>query len=191
MPAPAATIRDARPADLAPLARLWFAGWHEAHAAILPAELVRARSHVRLRRRLGELQRDARVLDGPGGPLGFCIVRGDELHQLYVDARARGQGAAAALLADAERRIAAHGAATAWLACAIGNLRAARFYEKCGWVRVGTMINRLPLPGGLLALEVWRYEKRLGAAVEACDRPAQCAWPCASAPPSARPTATG
>jgi len=50
----------------------------------------------------------------------------------------------------------------AWLACAIGNERAARFYEKCGWRRVGKMINPLDTPDGVLPLEVWRYEKRLG-----------------------------
>ena len=60
-----------------------------------------------------------------------------------------------------EARLAANGTATAWLACAIGNQRAARFYEKCGWRRVGNMINRLDTPTGIFPLEVWRYEKRL------------------------------
>jgi len=51
---------------------------------------------------------------------------------------------------------------TAWLTCAIGNMRAARFYEKCGWQRVGTMINPLDTTAGIFPLEVWRYEKQLG-----------------------------
>jgi hypothetical protein len=45
------------------------------------------------------------------------------------------------------------------LACAIGNERAPRFYEKHGWRRIGTMIDQLEIPGGLFPLEVWRYEK--------------------------------
>ncbi|HEX7111578.1 MAG TPA: hypothetical protein VF216_03975, partial [Mizugakiibacter sp.] len=64
---------------------------------------------------------------------------------------------------DAESRIAAAGFDTGWLACAIGNARAARFYEKQGWRRVGTMISRLEIPTGVFPLEVWRYEKRLRA----------------------------
>ena len=49
----------------------------------------------------------------------------------------------------------------AWLACAIGNDRAARFYEKCGWTRMGTMINEAETSRGPFSLEVWRYEKQL------------------------------
>jgi GNAT superfamily N-acetyltransferase len=68
---------------------------------------------------------------------------------------------AAALLADAEARIAASGNGKAWLACAIGNARAARFYEKCGWHHAGNMINYAETSDGPFPLEVWRYEKAL------------------------------
>jgi ribosomal protein S18 acetylase RimI-like enzyme len=93
--------------------------------------------------------------------VGFCIVKADELYQLYVSSQARGSGAAAALVADAEARLAQSGVQTAWLACAIGNERAARFYEKCGWKRAGTMISQLDTKEGIFPLEVWRYEKVL------------------------------
>jgi RimJ/RimL family protein N-acetyltransferase len=53
------------------------------------------------------------------------------------------------------------GVETAWLACAIGNERAARFYEKCGWRRTGNMINYAETANGAFPLEVWRYEKVL------------------------------
>ena len=85
-------------------------------------------------------------IGAPGEPIGFCIVKDDELYQLYVSASARGSGAAAALIADAEAQLANKGVETAWLACAIGNERAARFYEKHGWRRTGTMTNHLGNP---------------------------------------------
>jgi ribosomal protein S18 acetylase RimI-like enzyme len=44
------------------------------------------------------------------------------------------------LIADAEARLAQHGVETAWLACAVGNYRAARFYEKSSWHRAGTFV---------------------------------------------------
>jgi GNAT superfamily N-acetyltransferase len=100
-----------------------------------------------------------RVAGAHGTPLGFHVVEGDELNQLYVAAEARGTGVAATLVADAEARMADAGADVAWLACAIGNERAARFYEKCGWRRVGTMMSYVTTAAGRVPLEVWRYEK--------------------------------
>ncbi|HYO45285.1 MAG TPA: GNAT family N-acetyltransferase, partial [Gemmatimonadota bacterium] len=94
-------------------------------------------------------------------PAGFCAIKGDELYQLFVSAKARGSGVAAVLLADGETRLAESGVEVAWLACAIGNERAARFYEKWGWHRVGIMVDELETPSGIFPLEVWRYEKRL------------------------------
>jgi len=48
----------------------------------------------------------------------------------------------------------------AWLACAIGNDRAARFYEKHGWHRAGVMVNQLETRNGIFPLDVWRHEKK-------------------------------
>jgi len=104
-----------------------------------------------------------RVIGPVGAPLGLCMIKDDELYQLYVARQARGTGAAAALVADAEARLAARGFATAWLACAIGNDRAARFYEKCGWVMAREAVNRLETPAGVFELAIWRYEKAVGS----------------------------
>lgn len=157
----AVKVRDAEEAEIDRLARLWYDGWQDAHAEILPSGLVRLRTLESFAERLGAALSSVRVADVEGEPAGFCMTRSDELYQLFVSPAARGTGLAAALLADAEARLADGGAQVAWLACAIGNDRAARFYEKHGWRRIGNMINRLETPEGIFPLEVWRYEKRL------------------------------
>ena len=154
-------IRNADIGELDALARLWHEGWQDAHAAIVPVELTRLRTLDSFRERLLHALPYVRVAGAPGAPIGFTIVKDDELYQLFVGAAARGTGVAAALIDDAERRLTETGVRTAWLACAIGNHRAARFYEKRGWSRAGTMISTLATPAGEFLLEVWRYEKVL------------------------------
>ncbi|WP_395445875.1 hypothetical protein [Caulobacter sp. UC70_42] len=66
-------------------------------------------------------------------------------------------------MADAEDRLLEAGVKTPWLACAIGNTRAARFYQKAGWVLTGTQTVPTEIPGGWYPLKIWRYEKRLSA----------------------------
>jgi GNAT superfamily N-acetyltransferase len=156
------TVRSAAPEEIHRLATLWFDGWQDAHLEILPAALRRFRTLESFRDRLHAALPNVRVAGPPGDPVGFTIVKGDELYQLYVSAAARGTGVAATLIADAEALIAHSGADTAWLACAIGNARAARFYEKHGWQRIGTMVSELETPDGIFPLEVWRYEKHVG-----------------------------
>lgn len=157
-------IRAARTDELGALVRLWHEAWHDAHAAIVPAALVRIRTPGNFRERLQAMLPRVRVALVDGAPAGLCVVKGEELDQLFVAAHARGSGVAAALLQDAERSMAVAGIATAWLACAIGNERAARFYGKHGWRHAGTVTISLPVPGGVFELETWRYEKRLGPA---------------------------
>jgi len=154
-------VRPADEAEINQLARIWYDGWQDAHARILPAEIAKLRTLESLRDRLEAALPEIRVVGPVGTPLGFCIVKGNELYQLYVSAQARGSGVAADLVADAEARLAQGGVETAWLACAIGNDRAARFYEKCGWRRAGTVVYEADASDGTLPLEVWRYEKRL------------------------------
>jgi ribosomal protein S18 acetylase RimI-like enzyme len=156
-------VRPADETELEALAQVWFDAWNDAHAAIVPAELTRRRTLPRFRERLAGMLRDIRVAGAPGEPVGFCITRDDELYQLFVSSQARGSGVASALIADAEAGLSARGVVTAWLACAIGNERATRFYEKSGWRRVGTFVDRLETPEGEILLEVWRYEKSLAA----------------------------
>ncbi len=154
-------VRAVDASELDALAKLWFDTWQDAHASVVPAELTRRRRRADFRRRLAEMQHLVRAIGLVGAPLGFSIVKGDELYQIFVAAEARGTGVAVALIEEAETRVAASGAGAIWLTCAIGNERAARFYEKRGWRRAGTITDTLETPEGPFSLEVWRYEKRL------------------------------
>jgi GNAT superfamily N-acetyltransferase len=155
------TIRNARADDMNALATIWHLSWHDAHALLLPEALVRLRTPQSFRDRTAEHLSDMRVIEIFGQPLGFCYLTRDELDQFYIAAEARGTGAADKLIADAEDGLRRAGHETAWLACAIGNMRAARFYEKSGWRRNGTMTFNAEIPSGTLPLEAWRYEKLL------------------------------
>jgi GNAT superfamily N-acetyltransferase len=159
------TVRAAVDADVEPLARLWWAGWHDAHVALLPADLTRLRTVENFVDRMLEALPAVRTIGPPGAPIGFHYVKEDELNQFYVAAEARGSGVARPLMADAEAQLSAQGVETAWLACAIGNLRAARFYEKSGWRRTATTRVLTETAEGPYPLDIWRYEKRLAPAL--------------------------
>ncbi len=151
-------MRSAEAHELDHLAQLWHEGWHDAHGSLVPPGWARARSLSSFRERLAALP-ETRVVGPAGSPLGFFMLRGEELWQFYVARAARGTGAATALMAHAEAELVRRGVATAWLDCAAGNDRAARFYEKCGWVRARTRVSRLETPEGVFEIEVWIYEK--------------------------------
>ena len=155
------TVRPAHPSEIPQLAQVWYDAWRDAHAAILPEGLVRVRTLESFRSRLTANLSPVRVVGPVGAPLGLCAIKEDELYQLFVARAARGTGAAQALLADGEERLSVKGVVTAWLSCAIGNERAGRFYEKCGWRRVGAMVADLETTEGPFRLESWRYEKNL------------------------------
>jgi ribosomal protein S18 acetylase RimI-like enzyme len=154
-------IRDARATDIDQLATIWYEGWQDAHSRILPAQLARWRTLESFRERLRRSLASVRVAGRIDAPIAFCMLKGAELYQLYVSSAARGSGVAAALIADAEAQLRENGVRTAWLGCAIGNDRAAKFYEKCGWLRTGVVTELLDIPGSTFPLAVWRYEKSL------------------------------
>jgi GNAT superfamily N-acetyltransferase len=156
-------VREADHGEIDHLAQLWFDSWHPSHARLAPPHLVRLRTLENFRDRLQAMLAEIRVVGPPGAPVGFCALKGDELYQLFVAQEAHGSGAAARLIADAESRLAARGVETTWLACAIGNDRAARFYEKCGWHRTGTVTAMADTAVGPFPVQHWRYEKRLAS----------------------------
>lgn len=158
-PSVAMRVRFAREDELEHLAEIWHEGWLDAHAPILPPELARYRTLDSFTQRLHSALPNVRVLGPAGSPAGFCLVQGAELYQLYVAASGRRAGVGAALLGDAEARLSADGTRVAWLACAIGNERAAMFYQRHGWTRARTMVTPLETQAGPFPLKVWRFEK--------------------------------
>ena len=154
-------VRSAVNMEADALAKLWFDGWQDAHAAILPAELRRLRTLESFKERLLRGLSEVRVVGPLGAPLGFCMLKEDELYQLFVSTEARGTGVAAFLMTNGEARLAEKGVETAWLSCAIGNHRAARFYEKSGWRNTGNYVTTVETTDGPFELEVWRFEKRV------------------------------
>ncbi len=74
------------------------------------------------------------VPPAPDGGAGLAA----ELSKVYVDARLRGSGAAAALLAGAVRDAAARGVTALWLGTDGANRRAQRAYRRAGFVGAGS-----------------------------------------------------
>lgn len=99
--------RDATPADAEAIARLWHAGWRDAHDGVLPEALARHRTLESFRGRMQHALAETRAAGPAGSPVAFYMLKDDELYQFYVGAEARGTGLAAALIADAQSRRAA------------------------------------------------------------------------------------
>ncbi len=156
-------VLDMAAHSVAEMAEVWHLGWHDAHAEIVPAGLVKLRTRESFRSRSLEQYPKTRAAMAKGVLLGFVISRNDELYQMYVAEHARGRGVASALIADAEQLILRDGYPKAWLDCAIGNVRAARFYEKSGWINVGSIVTELDTSDGPFPLKVWRFEKELSS----------------------------
>jgi hypothetical protein len=81
-------VRSAEQSEIGALTRLWYDGWQDAHANILPAELARLRTRESFEKRLETALADVLAIGPVGEPLGFCMLKGDELYQLYVSAQA-------------------------------------------------------------------------------------------------------
>lgn len=135
--------RPATPDDLDALTDIWHDGWHEAHAAHVPNELIDLRDHASLRIRMEAMLKSTDVVGPIGAPIGFCTVTDDEIYQFYVAPAGRGAGTANALIKAGETRIKAAGFATAKLYVLPENPRAQAFYRRNGWD--GDIVEEVPL----------------------------------------------
>jgi putative acetyltransferase len=104
---------------------------------------------------------DTVVAEVDGAVVGFTMVDGDEVEQVFVDPDHHGTGVAAPLLAAAERQVAAAGHDVAWLAVVVGNARARRFYEKHGWTDAADLPYEVTAGGMTYVSPCRRYEKRV------------------------------
>jgi ribosomal protein S18 acetylase RimI-like enzyme len=126
-------LRPAIAEDAASVARIWREGWADGHLGHVPAELVEVRTPESFEARARDRVPDTVVATIGDEVVGFTMVVGDEVEQVYLDRTRRGSGIAVVLLADAARQVAANGYDVAWLAVASGNTRAQRFYGRQGW----------------------------------------------------------
>lgn len=156
------SIRPAVAADMAAVADLWHQGWHDGHAGHVPEGLTAARTLPAFHERTPTRVADTTVaVSEDGGLLGFVMVVGDEVEQVFVARAARGTDLAPTLLAEAERQVAAAGHGTAWLAVVAGNARARRFYERCGWRDEGDLPYEVTAGGETFVSPCRRYVKAL------------------------------
>jgi ribosomal protein S18 acetylase RimI-like enzyme len=162
------TIRPARPEDAPAVAEIWRRGWRDGHLGNVPEELLAARTDSSFDTRAAERTGDTAVAvvgDAVAGFVvaGFVMVVDDEVEQVYVAEEHRGTAVAAALLAEAERRVGATGHERAWLAVVGGNARARRFYERNGWIDDGPFDHHAEGPHGTIRVPAHRYVKQLAA----------------------------
>ncbi|WP_158234131.1 GNAT family N-acetyltransferase [Oceaniglobus indicus] len=155
------TFRAAVTGDIAAITDLWDAGWHQGHGATAPAALIRLRTRDSFADRVAAHLCGCFVAEHDGALAGFVMLEGAEVYQFYVAPAAQGRGVARTMMAEAEHRLHARGITDAWLACGVGNDRAARFYAKCGWRDVGRRREPMETAAGPFMLEIIRFEKRL------------------------------
>ncbi|MER5445739.1 GNAT family N-acetyltransferase [Streptomyces sp. NPDC002764] len=158
---PITVLRPAAPADAPALAAIWRTGWRDGHLGHVPDELVAVRTPESFAARAAERVADTVVATRGGAVVGFVVVVGDEVEQLYVAAEHRGAGVAGALLARAEEVVRRRGHRRAWLAVVAGNARARRFYERQGWADEGPFDYAAEGPDGPVTVPCHRYTKGL------------------------------
>jgi ribosomal protein S18 acetylase RimI-like enzyme len=151
-------VRKATANDVSAIARIWHTGWADGHLGHVPPELLKYRNQEQFVSRAGDRLECTWVAESNGEPVGFVVVKGDELEQIYVERAARGTGAAAMLLRKGEAEIRDAGHRHAWLAVVAGNQRARSFYSRLGWRDMGPMSYLAETEVGPLAIPCHRYE---------------------------------
>jgi putative acetyltransferase len=156
-------IRPAETADHEEILQLWYRGWHEAHADLVPSEVLafRAENHFAI---WLEEARDTFYVAIDTKLLGFVSVRDAEVVKLYVGKSARGTGVAHALLSFAEQLLFEKGVQEAELFCKAGNSRAEAFYKREGWNLSLSFKDALWVPEGIsnrFLVPTHRFQKAL------------------------------
>ena len=156
----ALTLRPATAGDVEAIATLWHDGWRDGHLGHTPEALLAHRTPDSFRRRVPPRLEATTVAAIGSRVVGFVVVLGDEVEQIYVAASARGVGVAGALLRHAEAAIAGR-FDLAWLAVATGNARACRFYIREGWIDARAIDYDAEIDSGTVTVPCRRFEKRV------------------------------
>ena len=128
--------------------------------ATCPTGLTAARTLEAFHERTPSRVADTTVAEVDGEVVGFTMVDGDEVEQVFVDPRPA--TAPASPLPCSPRpssgsRAAGHD--VAWLAVVVGNARARAFYEKHGWHDAGDLPYEVSAGGRRFVSPCRRYEK--------------------------------
>jgi GNAT superfamily N-acetyltransferase len=148
------SVRPAGPADVQALALVGAATFLDAYAGVLPGGDVVLHCATRHTPDAYDtlLAQGAKAwlaeAEPEGAPVAYAVLSapdipqaqaGDlELKRIYVLSRFHGTGLAAELFAQARGEARAQGASRLLLGAYAGNRRALRFYEKQGFVQIGT-----------------------------------------------------
>ncbi len=161
--APKSRLRPATREDAGTVAAIWHQGWRDGHLGFVPDGLLGLRSAESFAARAPERVADTTVAELDGVVVGFVMVVGDEVEQVYLSADHRGTGIADVLLDEAERQVAVAGHDRAWLAVVAGNTRARSFYERRGWIDDGSLAYRAgtATPGETVEVPSHRYVKQV------------------------------
>ncbi len=143
------------------VAKLWYDAWHETQAPYVPDALIALRTKPDFLRRLQDMGDRACTIGPTNAPFGFCAIKDDALDQLFLHPRARGTGAATALITDAEMRLRNAGVTKASLDCLKENTPALRFYSKMGWTSEGVQSVVLDTSAGPFDLDCVVMTKKL------------------------------
>jgi predicted cupin superfamily sugar epimerase/GNAT superfamily N-acetyltransferase len=154
-------LRAATLDDVPAIARVWHAGWHDAHDGRVPASVVALRTQASFLERAVPLVPHSIVADRNGEVIGFTATGGDEVAELFVADEARGTSAARRLLRAAEEVVRRAGHDQACLGVVTGNARARRFYEREGWRDGGDVDNPVEGRDGPIPVSTRLYLKDL------------------------------
>jgi ribosomal protein S18 acetylase RimI-like enzyme len=154
-------LRPAVESDAGAVTGIWTRGWRDGHLGNVPEALVGDRTEAFFRERAADRRHAMTVAVTGGEVAGFIVVAAGEVEQVYVAAAHRGGPVAPALLAEAERQVAAAGFAEAELTVVAGNGRARRFYERHGWQEAEEYAYTTALGSGTITFPCLRYTKPL------------------------------
>ena len=153
-------LRPAELADLDPLVDIAHEAWRDAHP-FLSECLVPSLTRQAFLALFAERPSHATVAEIDGVVVAFSVVKENELQQMGVDRRFRGRGVAGALLAHAERRVAADGHARIWMLISEESEAVQRLCRRAGWRRTAALVVDVQTAACRIPVPTCRFERLL------------------------------